>query len=502
VYEITLFPEVEYTFKHALTHEVTYGGLLQERRRTLHGRIVDAIRRLHADRLVEHVERLAHHALRAESWDTAVEFAREAGVRALTRSANREATEHFEEALGALRHVAECRQTIETAIDLRLDLYRCLLPLDELRPLMAHLREAEALALRLGDQERLGWVRLHICHLLVLIDDARAGVQLGHEVVGLAEAIGNRAIEARAFQWIGCGYYALGQHRRAVDFLRRCVASQSGAGSQDRLIGVTGGSGPGPRVTDVFRPGYIAMFLAELGEFSDAETAAEMTLQSPATTPDRPWDFAVAQWQIAWFWCLKGELRRAAAMATRAVDVGRRWGLRRANGTAMALLGHIFAIEGRVAEAVELVEQGVREAQEFGTTWLLCPRLFYLAEAYLLAGRTGDAAQTADRALTLARQRGERGFEAWVLRTQADIAAAGAPGTDELAAGRYREAMVLAGELGMRPLIAHCHAGVAKLCRRTGKPQQADEHFTTATTMYRDMGMTYWLEKAEAEQKA
>jgi hypothetical protein len=72
----------------------------------------------------------------------------------------------------------------------------------------------------------------------------------------------------------------------------------------------------------------------------------------------------------------------------------------------------------------------------------------------------------------------------------------------EEADAAYHQAMALAEELGMRPLIAHCHLGLGKLYRRTGKRDQAQEHLTTATTMYREMGMTYWLEKAEAEVNA
>jgi hypothetical protein len=63
----------------------------------------------------------------------------------------------------------------------------------------------------------------------------------------------------------------------------------------------------------------------------------------------------------------------------------------------------------------------------------------------------------------------------------------------------YRDALALAVELGMRPLIAHCHLGLGKLYRRKGKREQAREHVTTATAMYREMGMTYWLEQAESE---
>ena len=102
LYETSLFPELEYTFKHALTHEVAYGSLLQERRRALHARIVEAIEALSPDRLAEQVERLAHHALRGEVWDKAVAYCRQAGEKAVARSAYREAVAYFEQALTAL----------------------------------------------------------------------------------------------------------------------------------------------------------------------------------------------------------------------------------------------------------------------------------------------------------------------------------------------------------------------------------------------------------------
>jgi hypothetical protein len=63
----------------------------------------------------------------------------------------------------------------------------------------------------------------------------------------------------------------------------------------------------------------------------------------------------------------------------------------------------------------------------------------------------------------------------------------------------YRKALALGEPRGMRPLVAHCHLGLGKLDRRTDKREQAEKHLATATTMYREMGMTYWLEQAEAE---
>src|SRR5439155_6195659 len=118
------------TFKHALTHEVAYNGLLQERRRVLHARIVEALEALYPDRLAEQVERLSHHAMRGEAWDKAVTYNRQAGARVAARSVYREAVAYFEQALAALEHLPECRATLEQTIDLRLDLRNVLFPLD------------------------------------------------------------------------------------------------------------------------------------------------------------------------------------------------------------------------------------------------------------------------------------------------------------------------------------------------------------------------------------
>src|SRR5262249_50718985 len=163
LYETGLFPDPEYTFKHALTHEVTYGSLLRDRRRTLHGRIVETIERLYPDRALEQVERLAHHAFRSEEWGKAVIYLRQAGAKAFARSANREALPYFEQALTALAHLPETHETLQQAIDVRFDMRNALFPLAEWGRIEGYLQEAELLAGKLDDQRRLGWVSAYMC---------------------------------------------------------------------------------------------------------------------------------------------------------------------------------------------------------------------------------------------------------------------------------------------------------------------------------------------------
>jgi tetratricopeptide (TPR) repeat protein len=114
----------------------------------------------------------------------------------------------------------------------------------------------------------------------------------------------------------------------------------------------------------------------------------------------------------------------------------------------------------------------------------------------LAAGRIDEARSHALEALALSRRLGARGAEAHALCLAGDVALA-AGGED--AEVDYREALALAGELSMRPVVAHCHFGLGQLYRRRGNREQAREHLTTATTMYRETGMTFWLEKAQTE---
>jgi class 3 adenylate cyclase len=129
--ETRLFPEPEYTFKHALTHEVAYGSLLLERRRVLHARLVETLEARAGDQGPEQVERLAHHALRGEVWDKAVTYCRQAGARAYDRAVFPEAVVAFEQALQALAHLPEPGGTRGLVLDLRLAVAEALLPLAE-----------------------------------------------------------------------------------------------------------------------------------------------------------------------------------------------------------------------------------------------------------------------------------------------------------------------------------------------------------------------------------
>src|SRR6185295_9151495 len=151
--------------------------------------IVGAIERSYPDRLTEHVERLAHHAVRAEGWEKALTYLRQAGAKALARSANREAVSCFEQALTALRHLPETRQTLEQSIDLRFDLRTSLFPLGEFERIFGCLREAEGLSRTLADQRRIGQLSVYLCHNLWITGHATEALAFGRNAQIIAESL-------------------------------------------------------------------------------------------------------------------------------------------------------------------------------------------------------------------------------------------------------------------------------------------------------------------------
>jgi tetratricopeptide (TPR) repeat protein len=169
------------------------------------------------------------------------------------------------------------------------------------------------------------------------------------------------------------------------------------------------------------------------------------------------------------------------------------------DGTASAL-GYAYTLAGRLAEGLSLLDQAVQHAASTGTSYhsLFMSRL---SEAYSMAGRVEEAIAVAERALALSRECSEHGNEAWVLRLLGEIAVRRDPLDAEAAEQHYRKALALASELGMRPIVAHCHFGLGTLYRRTGKEEQAREHITTAATMYPQMSMSFYLAQARAEPR-
>jgi tetratricopeptide (TPR) repeat protein len=163
-----------------------------------------------------------------------------------------------------------------------------------------------------------------------------------------------------------------------------------------------------------------------------------------------------------------------------------------------ATLGVAYALNERVADAVPLLTRAMEQSIAIERVDFQALCCLSLGEAHMLAGHLEEAHTLAEHALALAREHGERGHHAYALRLLGEIHAHCEPPERDQATAHYRQAFALAEELGMRPLLAHCHLGLGTLYIKTGRQEQARTALTTAIELYRAMDMTFWLPQAEA----
>jgi len=351
-----------------------------------------AIEHLHAHRLTEHVDRLAHHALRGEVWDKAVTYLRQAGAKAADRSAYREAVAGLEQALGALTHLRESRETIEQGIDLRLELRNSLFALAEFPRVFDYLREAEILADRIGDQGRLGWISAYVCAHFWLANDPDRAVGPGHRALAVAEARGDFALQLVANVRLGQAYLSLGNYPRARECFHRTIDSLAGDLIYKRFEEVWLPS-VGSRV-------WLVYVLAKCGEFAEGIATGEEAVRI-AEAVNHPRDVIHAYRSLGHLYLRKGDLEEAIFFLERCRSLGQASNIPTFPLGVRSYLGYAYILSGRLADGLRLLE---RHIEQTGAVELGQARTFpviHLSEGYLLANRIGDAIRLAGQALDL-----------------------------------------------------------------------------------------------------
>jgi class 3 adenylate cyclase/tetratricopeptide (TPR) repeat protein len=490
LYEVGLFPDVEYTFKHALTLEVAYATLLHERRRNLHARAVAAIERLYPDRLVEHVERIAHHAIQGELWEKATIALRDAANKASARSAARVAAEYFQQALNALHQLPQTPEHTALATDIALALHGCLMPIGEGGRLQDAVAKAAELVSTIGDPARLSRVLAVTAHTWWYSGQAQRAVQTAEEAIRVSEDLGNQSGMINASYHLGQACLLHGQLARSVDILRLTAEHTRDEIGRIRLHAL--------RWPGINSLTWLALALAELGDFLGAIGAGEDAVRL-SEFYDTPFGLFHGCAGLGFAQLMKGDVGSALSTLLRAETVAQASDLPLLANTAHAFAGYAYLHAGDLDEAATRLSRAIAYNDSTGFMTFQALSLVHRSKAHLQSGELEEAASVAERAALLTMECRQDAHHAWALWMLGEVAAYPQNIRRDVSDRRYRDAIRLATELGMRPLVAHCHLGLGKLYRRTGKREEAQEHLTTATTMYREMRMTYWLEKAEAE---
>jgi len=480
-----LFPDLVYGFRHALVHDVAYESLLHDRRRGLHARILEAIEQSYAGRLAEQTERLAHHAFLGEVWDRAAGYCREAGARTLSRMASWESVSFFERALAVLAHRPA---DAALGVDLRCDLHNALVPLGQHARSVAVLREAAALAASLGDRSRLARALSLESSVHWDMGASDEAARVGERALAITDETRDTGLGIVSHFNVGAGRRALGDYRQALVVLHRVLAVLPPAAIGERF-GL-------PGIAAVLTRAQLAWTFAELGQFDEAVEAAEEGLRLAEARRD-PYSVTYALLGLGGTLLRRGRIREARSLLERGIA---QCGDMPAFYPPFAGdLAMVNALTGRTAEALDLAERGVRQAQSMQRLGRLSLIITHLGEARLLAGQPAAAAADARRALQLAHTHRERGNAVYAERLLGLAARAASPADPEPARSHLTRALDLAGELGMRPLAARCHLGLARVARDIGDAAGAEKHLAAAREGFEAMGMTYWRERAGLE---
>jgi tetratricopeptide (TPR) repeat protein len=490
IYETSLFPTLEYTFKHALTHDVAYASLLQGRRRTLHARVVDALERVQAERLGEHVDRLAHHAVRGEVWEKAVAYLRQAAAKAASRAGNEEAVALLDQALQILVHLPDGRSKLELAIDIRLELRPPLLQLGRLPEVLQLSKEAEELGTELGDESRLARVYSYLVNYHYLKGEPDLAIDYGERCLRIADATQDLGLQALARGYLGYSCHAQGQYRRAEFILRENVDALERTRATD--------TGTQTAISYVTSSGWLAFTLAELGDFHAADACADQAMRA-ADAAGHVYGQTIARTLAGLVWLRRGHLDRARELLQPSLDACREKHLDVWRPIPSSLLGLTLALRGHVDSALPLLEDGVHLSEVLGINAYLALWTLHKAEGLLAAGEPARAGEAARHALDLAIAHKERGHQAWAWRLLGEVASREGGAALARAEEHYGQALGIAEELKMQPLVAHVRMGWGRACRLLGDRLRAEEHLVAAFTLFREMDVPFWVKKCGEE---
>jgi class 3 adenylate cyclase/tetratricopeptide (TPR) repeat protein len=427
LYETRLLPDAEYTFKHALTHEVAYASLLGERRRALHAKVVDAIELLHADRLAEHHDRLVHHAFRGELWARALAYLKE---------------------VSEVASSAEIERVIGKGPE---------------------------------NPGQMWWAGEH-----------ERALKAAERDLAVAASFGDFAMRIVAGCRLGQAHHGLGNYERATDLFRQTIDALKGDVAHEHF-GMTA-------LPSVWARSWLASSLAEQGEFAEGVTVSEEAARI-AESADHDYSRVQAAFGLGTLYVIQGLPDRAIPVLEQALVIARLADIAFLVPFITGPLGAAYALGGQIERAVTLLEQTVEQAVTMRLQAQQALRLAWLSRAQLMGGRFESAFDLARRGLNLAEERQERGLRAHLQYLLGDIAAGAGDASLQAAERAYREALALAVPLAMRPLIAHCHRGLAELSGRAGRLDEAKGQLADAIVMFREMDMQSSLAQAEAELK-
>ncbi len=439
-------PHLEFSFKHALIHDVTYGSLPRTVRKNLHSALVKALRSRSLE-IPNRLSLLAQHSLCSEQWARAFVFGQAAGRDALRRSQHREAAVLLEGAVGALDHFPRSRRNYVRAAQARLDLANALFPLGRRQDAERQLVAARNAAGRSKDARVLTrtWSSLTLHHWVAgNLDTAH---RLGLRALKAADAKDYRDLSLVNISRLGSIALERGRGHQARKYLEKALAlsdAQPGTPHAGFLV-----------VAPVVFQGPLAIALAQLGQYREAIALCDAAVTA-AEESGHLFSQVYALMSAGNVYLYQGDFERSARLLGQSLRLCRTIGSTLLVRQIVSAMGYAFLHLGRTEEGCALLEDAVGSATPDPMVGQLPQHLGWLSVAKLALGKHAEAAVVARRAITLARRNGQRGYEAWgwyaLGRAQHALDMRGALRSLE-------RARTIAVACGLKPLAARTESG-------------------------------------------
>ena len=465
LYEIRMFPDLEYTFKHALTHEVAYRSLLRASRQNWHERIALRLEQRFANVVEHQPQLLAHHYTEAGLGAQAVPFWQRAGERANERAAHAEAVSYLNKGLGLLEALPNTTESLTQELSLYTLLGRTLKDVrgygyPEVEKSYARARE---LCRQIGKAPQLFSTLLGLSIYFVSRAELQTAHELGEQLLDMAQGVQDSVLLVEAHYVLGVTYFWMGEFVPARKHLERGIDNYDPQRhrSHIKLFGQDEGA------VCLCRAAVALWYLGypdqALTRGSEALTLAQQ-LSHPAS-------LAYVRYWLAFLYHQLREVQKTQQWTNASIALSTEQGFGYWPSQEMILQGWVLTEEGRVKEGIARLRQGLVGLQAAGTEITRAYSLGLLANGYKEVGQLGEGITILDEALAAVDKTGGRWAEAELYLLKGELLAR-QDGSDQ-AENSFHQSLAVARRQQAKSLELRAAMSMSRLWQRQGKKAEA-----------------------------
>lgn len=489
IYEKTLFPELEYVFKHALIQEVAYNSLLQKSKKEIHKKIGEAIEQIYTERLGDFYEMLAYHYSKSDEYEKAQKYLRLSGDKAMRNHSAWEALRLYQETMNILGQMPESEDNKREQLEVVRSIYTPVLYLGYPEEYLAILQQGERLSNELGDERSLAWVYSMMGRYYAFAGNAQESLIYLERALEVAREMEDVHLMVQT-GFGNCGVlWVKGDYGKLHDMASSILQLIEKTNKVCEFFGLP------------FSPYSMlcilcGLALEGLGRFDEGDGLCEKGLRF-ATETKELFNLANAEFLYAFSCLIRGNGTKGIRHLQNCLKYFEEWqysGL----SLALAFLGFGYYLVGDLETALRYTEEALKIQEDAGTQALMSYRYWVMGMVHCDSGHPAKAKEFAEKALELSQENSEKHLEGQSRALFGRILGKLNAKEIEKAEESILQGTKILEELKARPFLAESYLWIGELYASTGQAEKAQENLKKAGSMFQEMGMDYWLARTHA----